>query len=64
MKPELLFYMHLLCACLGGLDNYDERALVRRLILRNRFSRIGGTDMRRSFAMAFVRILVRLRLIS
>ena len=34
MKPEMLFYRYQLCACLGGLDNYDERALVRRLILR------------------------------
>lgn len=34
MKPDLLFYRHLLCGALGGLDNYDERAMVRRLILR------------------------------
>lgn len=34
MKPNLLFYRQLLCGALGGLDNYEERAMVRRLILR------------------------------
>ena len=34
MKPSMLFYMRPLCACLGALDNYDERALIRRMILR------------------------------
>ena len=34
MKPNLLFYRQLLCGALGGLDNYAERAMVRRLILR------------------------------
>ena len=34
MKPHLLLYRQLLCGALGGLDNYDERAMVRRLILR------------------------------
>lgn len=34
MKPGLLFYRQLLCGALGGLDNYAERAMVRRLILR------------------------------
>ena len=34
MKPNLLFYRQILCGALGGLDNYAERAMVRRLILR------------------------------
>ena len=34
MRPNLLFYRQLLCGALGGLDNYAERAMVRRLILR------------------------------
>jgi hypothetical protein len=34
MKPVMLLYRHILCACLGGLDNYDEKAMVRYLILR------------------------------
>ena len=32
MNPDLLFYRQLLCGALGGLDNYAERAMVRRLI--------------------------------
>lgn len=34
MNPDLLFYRQILCGALGGLDNYAERAMVRRLILR------------------------------
>ena len=34
MKLDMLLYRHILCACLGALDNYDERAMIRRLILR------------------------------
>ena len=34
MRPNLLLYRQLLCGALGGLDNYEERAMVRRLILR------------------------------
>ena len=34
MKPSMLLYRHLLCACLGGLDNYDERRMVAYLIAR------------------------------
>ena len=34
MKPEMLLYRHMLCAALGGLDNYDERRIVAWLIAR------------------------------
>jgi len=34
MSPERLLYRQLLCGALGGLDNYEERAMVRYLILR------------------------------
>lgn len=34
LKPDLLFYRHLLCAALGGLDNMEERLMVRFLILK------------------------------
>ncbi len=34
MSPARLFYRHLLCAALGGLDNHEERSMVRYLILR------------------------------
>jgi hypothetical protein len=30
----MLLYRHLLCGALGGLDDYEERAMVRYLILR------------------------------
>jgi hypothetical protein len=34
MNPHMLFYRQILCGALGGLDNYDERSMVRFLILR------------------------------
>lgn len=34
MSPNLLAYRHLLCAALGGLDNMEERLMVRFLILK------------------------------
>ncbi len=37
---DLLLYRQILCSCLGGLDNMDERCMVRRLIHRSN-SRLG-----------------------
>jgi len=32
---DLLLYRQLLCSCLGGLDDMDERCMVRYLIKRS-----------------------------
>jgi hypothetical protein len=34
MKPSMLLYRHILCATLGGIDNYDERRMIAFLIAR------------------------------